>query len=157
MCPELKDIVSRFFAAESREVFMSWIQVLNSNWIFKWNEYPRHATPLYYAASFGLVDVVEELMKGGADLDAPGSRFGGTALHGATLRQHVPIMKLLLKAGAAPSRAGFNRVTPLHTAVVYGNAEVIGLLLEFGAAKDATDTLGETLYNWDSKAGQTIS
>jgi ankyrin repeat protein len=56
-------------------------------------------------------------------------------------------MKVLLKAGAAPSRAGFNRVTPLYTAVVYGNAEVIGLLLEFGAAKDATDTLGETLYD----------
>ena len=154
---KLKDTVYRFCTAESRQVFMSWIQVLNSNWIFEWKDYPRHATSLYYAASFGLGDLVDGLIKEGADLDAPGSRFGGTALHGATLRQHVSIMRTLLETGAAPSQADFNHITPLHTAVIHGNAEVVSLLLEFGAPKDAVDSLGETPCDWALKAGQATS
>lgn len=155
--PELSGLVSNFFAAKSRQTFMSWIQILNSNWIFNWDDYPRHASPLYYAASFGLGDVVECLIRDGVDLDAPGSRFGGTALHGATLREHVSIMRTLLESGAQPSRADFNRITPLHTAVRIGNAEVIRTLLEFGASKDAADSLGETPHDWAIKAGQVSS
>jgi len=127
---------------------MSWIQVLNSSWIFKANKYPRHATTLCYASSFGLDCVVEDLLRKGADVDSPGSRFGGTALHGATLREHTTIMKLLLEAGADPSEADFNQVAPLHTAARIGNAEVISLLLEYGAAKDAPDTLSQTPCDW---------
>lgn len=127
---------------------------MNSDGIFTWNDYPRHATRLYYAASFGLGDIVDGLIKSGVDLDVPGSRFGGTALYGATLWEHIPVMKALLKAGASPSRADFNLITPLHTAVIYGNVKVIKLLLEFGASKSAADSLGETPYDW---AGQTVS
>jgi hypothetical protein len=157
MSPKVNDLVSRFFASESRETFMSWVQVLNSRRSFGWEEYPRHATSLYYAASFGLGDVVDDLIKRGVDLDAPGSRFGGTALHGATLRQHIPIMKALLKAGAAPSRTDFNLITPLHSAVIYGNAEVINLLLDYGAGKNEVDRLGETPFDWAINAGQIVS
>jgi hypothetical protein len=71
--PELNGLVSDFFAAKPRQTFMSWIQILNSNWIFKWDDYPRHATPLYYAASFGLGNVVERLIRNGVDLNAPGA------------------------------------------------------------------------------------
>lgn len=154
---KLNSIVSNFFSVKSQESFMSWVQVLNSNWIFKWNQYPRHATPLYYAASFGLGEIVDDLIQSGVDLNAPGSRFGGTALHGATLREHTSVMKSLLKAGANPSQADFNLITPLHTAVRIGNVEVIMLLLEFGASKTATDSLGETPYDWAMKAGQEVS
>lgn len=154
---ELCSLVSCFFAVRYRPTFMSWIQILNSNWIFRWDEYPRHATSLYYAASFGLLDVVQELIQTGADIDGPGSRFGGTALHGATLREHNSVMQLLLEAGADPSKADFNRVTPLHTAARIGNAEVIRLLLKFGASKTALDSLGESPCDWALQAGKQVS
>jgi hypothetical protein len=158
MSAELKEPVFQFFRAESHNIFMSWIQVLNSNWIFEWKDYPQGATPLYYAASFGLQDIVKDLIEQNVDqLNAPGSRFGGTALHGATVRGHVSIIRDLLEAGASPSQADFNLVTPLHTAARLGNVKAIKLLLEFGASKIATDTLGETPYDWAIKAGQTIS
>lgn len=67
-----------------------------------------------------------------ANLNALASRFGGTALHGATVRGHVSIVKDLLQAGASPSQADFNLVTPLHTAVRIGNVDVIKLLLDLG-------------------------
>lgn len=154
---ELKEATTRFFSSESSAIFMSWIQILNSNWIFEWKDYPRHATPLYYAASFGLEEVVASLIEKNVDVNAPGSRFGGTALHGAALREHVPIMEALLKAGADPSRADFNNVTPLHTATRVGNAEVIKLLLKYGASKTAPDKLGETPVDWAKKVGNDIS
>ncbi len=70
---------------------MSWVQDLNADYSFKYNLYPQHATSLYYAASFCLDHIVNALIENGAVLDAPGSRFGGTALHGAVLRCHVLI------------------------------------------------------------------
>ncbi|KAI0483410.1 hypothetical protein F4859DRAFT_472779 [Xylaria cf. heliscus] len=146
--PDLHSAVSDFFRPRSRGAFMSWVQVLNSNWIFKFDEYPRHATQLYYAASFGLAAVVEGLVENGADINAPGSRFGGTALHGATLREHVSIMRMLLEAGANPSQADFNLVAPLHTAARVGNPQVLKLLLDYGASKQVVDSLGETPYDW---------
>ncbi|KAI0455785.1 hypothetical protein F5B21DRAFT_182284 [Xylaria acuta] len=151
---DLNSVVSDFFGAGSRNGFMSWIQVLNSNWVFKFDEYPKHATPLYYAASFGLGHVTEDLIRSGADINAPGSRFGGTALHGATLREHTSIMEKLLKAGADPSRADYNLVAPLHTAARIGNLQVLKLLLDYGASKQVVDSLGETPYDWAVKAGQ---
>ncbi|OAL01344.1 hypothetical protein IQ06DRAFT_220549 [Phaeosphaeriaceae sp. SRC1lsM3a] len=154
---DLDRIVQDFFSTNSRSTFMSWVQILNSSWIFKAYEFPRHATPLYYASSFGLDRVVGELLQSGADLNSPGSRFGGTALHGATLREHIAIMRLLLEAGANPSQADFNQVTPLHTATRIGNAEVIRLLLEYGAAKDAPDTLGQTPCDWALQSGKEAS
>jgi ankyrin repeat protein len=101
-----------------------------------------------------LTETVDALIDIGADLNAPGSRFGGTALRGTALRHRVPVMKLLLEAGADPNRADFNRVRRLHTAVAYGNLDVISMLLQFGASKDAADDVGDTPYDGAAKAGQ---
>lgn len=152
--PNLRNLVLDFFTPGSRQIFMSWVQVLNADHNSKWDVYPQHATYLYYAASFGLAEIVEALIRTDGDLNAPGSRFGGTALHAAVLRQHVRVMKLLLQAGADPSQADFNRITPLHTAAVYGNPEVVSMLLQFGAAKEAADRVGETPYDWAVRTGQ---
>jgi hypothetical protein len=151
---ELNDLAYDFFSATFRRTFFSWIQRLNSDWIHDWNEYPRHATPLYYAASFGLKDSVKRLVEDGVELDAQGSRFGGTALHGATLREHISIVRWLLKAGADPSRADFNEITPLHIAASGGDVEAIKLLLQHGASLEAVDSYDETPYDWAKESGQ---
>lgn len=81
-----------------------------------------------------LEGVAEGLVQSGAHINAPGSRFRGTVLDGATLREHTGIMEMLLKAGANPSQADYNLVAPLHTAARVGNPKVMKLLLDYGAS-----------------------
>jgi ankyrin repeat protein len=107
---------------------MSWAQLINADCPFKWNVYPRYAIPLYYASSFGITSAVQHLLSS-TDLNAPGSRFGGTALHAATIRNHIPIMELLLAAGADPCQGDFNLVISLHSAASQGNMATIEVLI----------------------------
>jgi hypothetical protein len=150
----LEEQVLKFFHSSSREGFMTWVQILNADYTFKWNVYPRHATSLYYAATFGLAEAVQSLIQLGVDLDAVGSRFGGTALHGAVYRLHLPVVEILLKTGADATKADFNKVTPLHTASTLHSTEIIDALLRYGARINAVDEAGETPLEWARKSGQ---
>jgi hypothetical protein len=149
----LEESVLNFFGAEQRPAFLSWVQVLNADHAFKWNLYPQHATPLYYAASFGLTRLVERLAKNKSELDAPGSRFGGTALHAAILRNHLEAALILLQRGADPNKADWDNVSPLHSAAIYDNTQAIILLLEHGASREVQNQDGETPYDWAVKGG----
>jgi len=134
---------------------MSWVQILNADYAWKWSIFPHFATPLYYAATFGLSGTVDSIIKTGVDLDAPGSRYGGTALHGAAYRQHPLAVKILLNAGADPNKADFNKVTPLHTAATLQNLEIVDMLLKHGAQIDALDNANESPLDWAQKSGHT--
>lgn len=134
---EMVSEIKQFFELKSRKAFMSWVQVLNGD--ISWDDYPPWGHPLYYSASFGLDKVVSLLIQedpSPISINKPGSRYGGTALHGAVLREHAQVIKLLLEASADPNRCDHNHVPPLHTAVIYGNIEVVSLLLEYGAQVD---------------------
>ena len=151
---QLRRLVTSFFSPEMRANFMSWVQVLNANTDTQWDFYPRHATPLYYASSFGMTESVKSFIEAGDDLDEPGSRYGGTALHGAVLRNHIGVINLLLSAGADPNHSDFNGVAPLHTAALYGYTTVMSLLLGSGASKQNLDNAGESAQDWAVKAGR---
>lgn len=152
---QLRRLISEFFSPRSRSIFMSWVQILNASNEAQWDFYPHHATPLYYAASFGLIDTVKDILQDPeVDLDAPGSRFGGTALHAAVLREHIEVMGLLLAAGANPNQADWNKVTPLHSAALYGSEQVIRVLLDHGASVEAMDTEGRTPRDWAIDGGK---
>ena len=153
---EIRDLTMNFFAPEARDSFMSWVQVLNADSPFKWNVYPRHATSLYYAASLGLDEVVESLLGSTSleEINAPGSRFGGTAIHAAAIRGHVSIIKKLVAAGGEAGKADFNKVTPLHSAASRRSVETIKVLLEHGAPKEAKDGMdGKTPADWARLSG----
>lgn len=154
MRPELIEKILQKFSPQSRGALMSWVQVLNADFNFKWDFYPKNATVLYYAASFGLNEIVYKLIESDVDLDAPESRFSGTALHGATLRHHIRVMRALFQADADARKADFKKVSPLHTAVTHDGVEVIRLLLEYGASRDTVDGMGVTPYDWAVNAGQ---
>ena len=150
---ELRSRMWYLFSPQRRAKFMSWVQVLNADWDDEWNSYPSHATPLYYAASFGLAEMVDLLIKDGADVNAPGGRFHGRPLHTAIMRLHIPIVKMLLKAGANPNQPGTEEVTPLHMAAAVGNIEMITLLLRCGALKTLDDCEAEMPHVWALRAG----
>lgn len=153
---ELQSHINRFFSPGARQNFMSWVQVLNADTPFKWNIFPAHATSLYYAASLGLNEAVRVLLQSATldDINAAGSRFGGTALHAAAIRGHIKIMKRLIAAGTDPGRADWDLVTPLHSAASRGSMDVIMLLLSHGAPADARDGMeGKTPAEWAQFSG----
>ena len=153
MDTELRTQVADFISTSNRPIFMSWIQVINAV-SGNWNTYPRHATPLYYAASFGLLAIVEDLVKDRrVKLDAPGSRFGGTALHAAVLRDHLDVMKVLLDAGADPNKGDFNGLAPLHSAASYGKEDVVEVLVAYGATIDIRTSNGRSSFDFASWDG----
>ncbi|KAJ4181429.1 hypothetical protein NW759_017187, partial [Fusarium solani] len=143
---------------------MAWVQSLNATCSFKWDIYPRHATALYYSASSGLDCVVEKLISSSEfnpnDLDAPGSRYGGTPVHAAAYRQHASTVQLLLNAGASAAKADFNGVTLLHSAAATGDLDILRILLDdpcSGEMANAEDHAGETPYDWAQRASQTLA
>jgi ankyrin repeat protein len=69
------------------------------------------------------------------------SPFGDTALMFASLKGHLPIVRLLVDNGAEVSHSGW---TPLHYAAVEGHAEIVKYLLEKGADKNAVAPNGYT-------------
>lgn len=67
--------------------------------------------------------------------------FGLTPLHIATWRNHVPIVKRLLVAGADPdARDGESGWSSLHRALYFGHLAVAGVLLQSGASTVLEDS-----------------
>jgi hypothetical protein len=169
---EMKDCILQLFTPSCRPQFMSWLQVLCSEVVlgrrrtngpgierqkFGYDEYPKHATSLYYAASFGVGHVVQTLLEQGAEVDAKGGRLGATAFHAAALRGHVEIMDILLKHGADPNKMDTIKKTPLHSAALTGNVEVIKYLLDNGADPEARDDRNRSAYDQAIVAGHTVA
>ena len=88
------------------------------------------------------------LVEQGENINAPGSRYGGTALHGAIVRNNANIIKYLLEVGADPNICDFSRVFPLHTVVVRDDQETIALLLQHGASVEAANIDGDSLLDY---------
>ncbi|KAM7272743.1 hypothetical protein ACFE04_027406 [Oxalis oulophora] len=75
-----------------------------------------------------------QLKKSGGNINLRNS-FGLTPLHIATWRNHIPIVKRLLAAGADPdARDGESGWSSLHRALYFGHLAVAKILLESGAS-----------------------
>ncbi|GJP37363.1 hypothetical protein CLOM_g21776 [Closterium sp. NIES-68] len=104
-------------------------------------------TPLMSASSSRRTAVVDVLLKAGADAMAV-NRGGRAALHYAASKGHVAIVHSLLRSPEVQKR-GINQrdkvgCTPLHRAAGANQSEACEVLLEEGAAIDATDAAGRT-------------
>ncbi|KAM3087481.1 hypothetical protein ACMFMG_001567 [Clarireedia jacksonii] len=92
--------------------------------------------PLYYAASFGLADVVRIMLDSDKDIDIDklGGRAHATALHVACFRNHPEVVKILLERGADPNLANDVGESPLYFAIYHDSkSEMVELLLKYGA------------------------
>ncbi|ERM93597.1 uncharacterized protein LOC18421552 [Amborella trichopoda] len=80
------------------------------------------------------------LKKNGGNIDARNS-CGLTPLHIATWRNHLPIVRRLLAAGADPdARDGESGWSSLHRALHFGHLAVAGFLIESGASLTLEDS-----------------
>src|SRR5206468_9786669 len=91
-------------------------------------------TPLHLAAFFGYPDVVQVLLKRGAEVN-PVARnpMKVQPLHSAAAGGHGEVAKLLVAAGADVNARQEKGWMPLHSAANNGDLETIGLLLSHGA------------------------
>ena len=84
------------------------------------------------------------IKKNGGSIDGRNA-FGLGALHLATWRNHLPIVRRLLDAGANPdARDGESGWSSLHRALHFGHLCIAGVLLQFGASLNLEDTKGRT-------------
>lgn len=95
------------------------------------------ATPLHAAAWAGKVEIIELLVKEGANLKARTKHTGETALHSAARTGRIEAMKLLLELGAEVDAGDFGKSTPLDYALNHGTElakrPIIGFLTGKGA------------------------
>ena len=92
----------------------------------------QSSSPLHAAIKSGQTEIVELLVKEGADINAPGP-FKMTPLHMAAKYNQAEIAEILLKGKADPNSTNSYGQTPLYIASKYGNAELVKLLLKHGA------------------------
>ena len=109
--------------------------------------------PLREAAKGGHEEVVEALLKAGAQVEAK-DKDGGTPLHWAAEKGHEKAVGVLLKAGAdieAKDKYGY---TPLHLAAEKGHEKMVEVLLKAGADIEAKGRYhGETPLHWAAEKG----
>ncbi|KAF2306909.1 hypothetical protein GH714_022462 [Hevea brasiliensis] len=84
------------------------------------------------------------LKKNGGNINSRNT-FGLTPLHIATWRNHIPIIRRLLIAGADPdARDGESGWTSLHRALHFGHLAVASILLQSGASITLEDSKSRT-------------
>ena len=88
--------------------------------------------PLHVAALKGYSDIVEELIKKDAIINAK-SQAGETPLHFAVSSGSLDIVKLLIAEGAHVNPKNIKGRTPLHLALRERNMEMVALLDRYGA------------------------
>ena len=134
--PRTKEILQMFFSTSKLPNggnFAAWVRMLIPS---SPASYVQNTHPLYYAASFGLFEVVRIILdtEKGLDINALGGRAHATALHVAVYRDHIDVVRLLLERGADPNIPNDVHESPMYWAWENGNEEMEALLEQYGAA-----------------------
>uniref|UniRef100_A0A3B3XRL2 Ankyrin 3a n=1 Tax=Poecilia mexicana TaxID=48701 RepID=A0A3B3XRL2_9TELE len=98
---------------------------------------------LHLASKEGHVEVVAELLKLGATVDAA-TKKGNTALHIASLAGQAEVVKELVTNGANVNAQSQNGFTPLYMAAQENHLEVVRFLLENNASQSIATEDGFT-------------
>ncbi len=113
------------------------------------------ASPLYYAASLGHLELARQLVARGAEVTVA-TTDGLTPLHWAAVRQFYEVSLLMLENGAdVNARSTVQANTPLHEVWNNGGSpEIAALLIEWGAETDAVENwYGMTPLHYAAEKG----
>jgi ankyrin repeat domain-containing protein 50 len=135
LTPRTKEILQMFFSTSKLPNggnFAAWVRMLIPH---SPASYVQNTHPLYYAASFGLFEVVRIILdtEKGLDINVLGGRARATALHVAVYRDHIDVAQLLLERGAEPNIPNNIGESPMYWARLNGNGEMQALLEQYGA------------------------
>ena len=104
-------------------------------------------TPLDIASDYQRLDIMDQLIAAGADVNHVHSRLRTTPLLRATSQGHSTVVDKLLKRGATVDQANDDGRTPLAQAVCHGLYTIAECLLSFGADPNAVDKQGCTVLS----------
>ncbi|XP_026502050.1 neurogenic locus notch homolog protein 4-like, partial [Terrapene carolina triunguis] len=99
------------------------------------------ATPLILATRLAVESGTEELLRGGAAVNAA-DKWGKTALHWAAAVNNARAALALLRSGASKDAQDNRAQTPLFLAAREGSADVARILLRHRASRQLPDELG---------------
>ncbi|KAF3236224.1 hypothetical protein TWF192_011501 [Orbilia oligospora] len=97
--------------------------------------------PLWWAAAFGSIEIVELLVKYGADLFTSNGAFQN-AMHAAASNGHSHMILYLASIGLGANGCDSQWCEPLHLAVRASHFEAVKTLIDLGALVNATDNKG---------------
>ncbi|KAL6109182.1 invs [Pungitius sinensis] len=111
-------------------------------------------TAFMWAAGKGSDDVIRTMLSLTPHIDINmADKYGGTALHAASLSGHVSTVKLLLERGAMVDSLDVMKHTPLFRACEMGHRDVILTLIKGSASVDLVDVDGHTALHWAALGG----
>lgn len=111
-------------------------------------------TAFMWAAGKGSDDVIRTMLALAPHIDINmADKYGGTALHVASLSGHVSTVKLLLEKGATVDSLDVMKHTPLFRACEMGYKDVILTLIKGSACVDLVDVDGHTALHWAALGG----
>jgi uncharacterized protein len=102
------------------------------------NGFNDYHTPLLIASRDGHTEIVAELLRAGADVNAIEPTFGAVPLHKAVYNGHADITKKLIERPGVNInfQGATNGYTPLHDALWHGNTECAEILIDASARLD---------------------
>jgi len=130
---------------------LSLVQYLLSNGADP-NQMTQWGTALHLAASLGAKEILDEILRHGADLEALDS-FGRTPLVHAVVEGRTDIVEVLLKRGASPN-PGDEVSSPLIFAILPGKTDIVRLLIAHGADPEWKGADGDTAIMLAASFGQ---
>ncbi|XP_037532229.1 inversin [Nematolebias whitei] len=111
-------------------------------------------TAFMWAAGKGSDDVIRTMLALAPHIDINmADKYGGTALHAASLSGHVSTVKLLLEKEAVVDSLDLMKHTPLFRACEKGYKDVILTLIKGAARVDLVDVDGHTALHWAALGG----
>ncbi|OQS00668.1 hypothetical protein ACHHYP_02912 [Achlya hypogyna] len=110
------------------------------------------ATALYVAADMGHAQIVEWLLRAGANINQF-PEGGATPLYVAAQNGHGAVVELLLAAEANVNQARHDGVTPLLTATSNGHNQVVSLLIKAKANVNLAAKTGSTPLSFAAQYG----
>ena len=102
------------------------------------NETMGGFTSLHIAAENGYLELVNFLLKNGANVNTRNDKKG-TPLHPAALNGHLEVVTALILSGADINARVLDGCTPLHYAIENGHRNIAHVLLKHGANVDTVD------------------
>jgi ankyrin repeat protein len=114
---------------------------------------PDSMSCLCIAVGNGNSDMVEQLVKHGADVNLAGSYGQNTALHIATELGNIKLVKQLVKMGADINKGDEMGETALHKSCIQNNLHIVKELIKAGACLNALTFIGWTPLHTATRLG----
>nr|XP_031322187.1 ankyrin repeat domain-containing protein 10 isoform X1 [Camelus dromedarius] len=100
--------------------------------------------PVHWAAHFGKLECLIQLVRAGATLDVSTTRYAQTPAHIAAFGGHPQCLVWLIQAGASINKPDCEGETPIHKAARSGSLDCISALVANGAHVNLRNASGLT-------------